>query len=419
MIKTGRNHFFASAFLIAAASCSHGAKKNNATGAETPVQYTIPGPAKISQYEMQRIRQGAELFYDTLLKNNTFNGGILVAKGGNIVFEKYKGTVNLDGKDSITASTPMQIASVSKTFTAMAILKLQEQGKLNIKDSVSKYIPGFNYPGVTVKTLLDHRSGLPNYNHFFEKTDWNKDSLLTNHDVVRYLIDHKNELENIGTPDRGFSYNNTNYALLATIIENISGKSFPQYMQENVFGPLGLKNTFVHFKGDNRNVTKSFDWRGGVIPDNYLDMVYGDKNVYTTPEDLLRWDRALTDTVFLTAKSLAASYEPYSNEKKGIRNYGFGWHMNIYPDGKKIIFHNGWWHGSNAAFIRVLKDDGTIILIGNRYTRTVYKAKFLVNLFDHYFDNDIPEETETNLSDSAVAEKKSMLKVSTRKRRKR
>ena len=159
-------------------------------------------------------------------------------------------------------------------------------------------------------------------------------------------------------------------------------------MQENIFNAMGMKNTFVHHHADTVIRSKSFDWKGREIPDNFLDDVYGDKNIYTTPRDLLKWDRALSDTIFLTAKSLELAYTPYSNEKPGIKNYGLGWRMNNYPDGKKIIFHNGWWHGNNAAFIRVLKDDATIILISNRYARTVYKVKNLVNIFDHYFATD-------------------------------
>ncbi len=419
MIRLKLHYTCILAVAIGVASCSHGQEKTHTASADTTAVYKIGDPKAIPEKEVQRIKNSTQAFYDTVFRNGVFNGGIIVAEGGNIIFEKYTGSVNLDGKDSVNEHTPMHVASVSKTFTAMEILKLQEQGKLNIDDPVSKYITGFNYPGVTIKTLLDHRSGLPNYNHFFEKTKTkvNKDSFLTNNDVVRFLIDHKNELTNIGVPDRGFNYCNTNYALLATIIENISGKPFPQFMQDNVFGPVGLKNTFIRYKGDGRSVAKSFDWRGREIADNYLDMVYGDKNVYTTPRDLLTWDRALSDTVFLSAKSLEAAYTPYSNEKTGIKNYGLGWHMNIYPDGKKLIFHNGWWHGSNAAFIRPFKEDATIIMIGNRYTRNIYKAKNLVNLFDHYFDADMPEDSEgaAPATDSVVTKKPVVKKVATKK----
>ena len=389
--------FFCVSILFLIAGCS--SKKNdlkNAKEQDKKQTYIIPPPSVLAVVERQRIQSQSEIFYDSMLEGSGFNGGMIVAKGGNIIFEKYKGFVNIDGKDSINASTSLHIASVSKTFTAMAVLKLQELGKLNIDDSVTHFFPEFNYPGVTVKTLLNHRSGLPNYLYFMEDAGWNKDSVIENKDVLQWLVFKKGMLKNIASPNKRFTYCNTNFALLALIIEKVSGQTYPHFMQENIFDPLGMKNTFVHFKGDNKIRSKSFDWRGREIPDNFLDDVYGDKNIYSTPRDLLIWDRALSDTVFLTAKSLELAYTPYSNEKPGIKNYGLGWRMNNYEDGKKIIFHNGWWHGNNAAFIRVLKDDATIILISNRYARAVYKAKNLVNIFDRYFETDT-EDVENSV----------------------
>ena len=381
--------FLSASILFLTAGCSQ--KKSDtkiSTDQEKKLVYIIPLPSLISTEERQRIKLQSEIFYDSMLDGSGFNGGIIVAKSGNIVYEKYKGFVNIDGKDSINSSTSLHIASVSKTFTAMAVLKLQELGKLNIEDTLTHFFPEFNYPGITVKMLLNHRSGLPNYLYFMEDVGWNKDSTIENKDVLECLIAKKGLIKNIAPPNKRFTYCNTNFALLALIIEKISGISYPEFMKHNIFDPLGMKNTFVHFKGDNRIRSKSFDWRGREIPDNFLDDVYGDKNIYSTPRDLLIWDRALSDTVFLTPKSLELAYTPYSNEKPGIKNYGLGWRMNVYDDGKKIIFHNGWWHGNNAAFIRVLKDDATIILISNRYARAVYKAKNLVNIFGHYFDTE-------------------------------
>ena len=381
--------FFCASILFLTTGCS--SKKNNPKNGKEQDKnqtYIIPPASVLAVEERQRIQVQSEMFFASLLDGSGFNGGMIVAKGGNIVFEKYKGFINIDGKDSIIASTSLHIASVSKTFTAMAVLKLQEQGKLNIEDPVTKYFPKFNYEGVTIKTLLNHRSGLPNYLYFMEKVGWITDSIIQNKDVLNWLIERKGFIKDIGKAETRFNYCNTNYALLALIIEKVSGETYPHFMQENIFDPLGMKNTFVHFKGDNKIRSKTFDWRGREIPDNYLDAVYGDKNIYSTPRDLLIWDRVLSDTVFLSAKSLALAYTPYSNERPGIKNYGLGWRMNVYDDGKKIIFHNGWWHGNNAAFIRVLKDDATIILISNRYASAVYKAKNLVNIFDRYFETD-------------------------------
>jgi CubicO group peptidase (beta-lactamase class C family) len=395
--------YILSACILAFTACAQKKDQKQGVGGQDSIPaYNIPAPKPITEGEKQRINYASQSFFDTLLGRSPFNGGMLVAKGGNIVFEKYKGSLNLDGKDPVTDSTSMHVASVSKTFTAMAILKLQEQGKLSIEDPLTKYFPDFNYPGITIRLLLEHRSGLPKYEYFMEDAGWNKDSVMTNQDVLQWLIYKKDEIKNIGAPDRSFVYCNTNYALLALVMEKITAEKFPAYMQRTIFTPLGLQHTFVHYTGDNRTVVKSFEYNNREVADNFLDGVYGDKNVYTTPRDLLRWDRALSDTIFLSEKSLQSSYQPYSNEKPGVKNYGFGWHMNIYPNGKKMIFHNGWWHGSNASFIRLIDEDATIIVIGNRRTNAVYKSKYLVNVFAPYFEGTMVDDGET----AAPVEKK-------------
>ncbi|HSN61237.1 MAG TPA: serine hydrolase domain-containing protein, partial [Ferruginibacter sp.] len=301
----------------------------------------LPAPAVITDAEKTKLHDTCELWYDTVLKHRSFNGGMLVAKAGNIVFEQYSGTNPLGSKDSINDQTPFHIASVSKTFTAMAVLKLVETGKLHLEDEVSKYFPTFNYPGISIQSLLSHRSGLPNYLYFMEDLGWNDTVNIKNQDVFDYLVNRKDEIKNIATPNARFNYCNTNYALLALLIEKISGMSYPQYIQQTFFTPLNMKNSFVFTPAESKRASPNYDWRGQVIANNYLDYVYGDKNIYTTPRDLLIWHRALSSNLLFKSETLQAAYQPYSNERAGIKNYGLGWRMNIYPNGKKVIFHNG------------------------------------------------------------------------------
>lgn len=370
-------------------------------------QTILPNPGSLSKLEGERLKVACEHWYNSVLKTKGFNGGIVVAKKGNIVFEAYNGKSRLDRQDSMSDSTSLHIASVSKTFTAMATLKLWQDGQLNIDDQFSKYFPSFNYPGVTIRTLLNHRSGLPNYVHFMENMGWNKKIKITNEDVINFLISKKKSIKNVGKPDKGFSYCNTNYALLALLIEKVSGKNYSDYLQETFFTPLQMKHTFVYNNNrDSGKVTLSYDYRGKLIPFNFLDVVYGDKNIYSTPRDLLIWDRALTEGNLFTQKILEEAYTPYSNEKPGIKNYGLGWRMNNYPSGKKMIFHNGWWHGNNAAFIRLIQDSATIIVLGNKYNRGIYHAKDLSSLFGNYFGAGEEDELEASISnapDSIVA----------------
>ncbi len=345
--------------------------------------YPLPPAPRLSGGEYNRLNERCKAWYDSVLNNQVFNGAILVAKNGNVVFEKYKGTGHLSGEDTIDANTSFHIASVSKTFTAMAVLKLVQDKKVSLDDSFSKYFPSFNYPGVTIRTLLNHRSGLPNYVYFMEKVGWDPARFVTNQDILNVMVQKKNELEDITQPNTHFTYCNTNYALLALLIEKVSSLSYPAYLKKYVFDPLHMAHSFVYTKQDSSRTIPSYDWKGTPIPSNYLDEVYGDKNIYSTPADMLQWDRLLHTHLFLSTDLLSEAYQPYSNERPGIRNYGLGWRMNLYPNGKKIIYHNGWWHGYNASFVRLIENDATIIVLGNRFNRNIYKTKLLLPAFDN------------------------------------
>ena len=372
-------------FLILALSSCNATEKKVAAKASPAAGLILPPATIISPAEKATLEMACRHWYDSVLKNGPFNGGMLVAKGGNILFETYKGTRNLKGTDSINAQTPFHIASVTKTFTAMGILKLVEQEKVQLADEFSKYFPAFNYPGVTIQTLLNHRSGLPNYLYFMEDLGWSDTVIIKNSDILNYLITRKSELLNIATPDTRFNYCNTNYALLALLIEKVTGLSYPRFMQETFFGPLGMKETFVYTPAESYRATPNFDWRGQANANNYLDEVYGDKNIYSTPRNLLTWHRALQSNILFKPATLIDAYEPYSNERPGIKNYGLGWRMNIYPNGKKVVFHNGWWHGNNASFVRLVDQDVCIIAVGNRFNSGIYKAYKMVNSFGNYF----------------------------------
>jgi CubicO group peptidase (beta-lactamase class C family) len=392
---------------IAILACSSGSKEQPLDH-KTPVNTTdsskkdttnlggVPAPTPISDSAAAHFQRLCNNWYINFLATKGFNGGMIVAKDGNIVFEKYRGTAHLPGNDTINENTPMQIASTSKTFTAMAILKLWQDGKLDLDDPVTKYFPTFNYAGVTIRTLLDHRSGLPNYLYFMEEKGWDESTYVHNQDILDYLIKYRYSINGTAAADKHFKYCNTNFALLALIIEKVAGENFPQYLKETFFDPLQMKNTFVFTPETNLLAAPSYDFRGKRVKWDYLDAVYGDKNIYTTPRDLLKWDRALSVGNIFDSATLKAAYTPYSNESRGMKNYGLGWRMNIYPNGKKMIYHNGWWHGSNAAFIRLIEDTATIIIIGNKYNSNVYKAKKLAPIFGDYFTGNGDEDDNEN-----------------------
>jgi CubicO group peptidase (beta-lactamase class C family) len=322
-------------------------------------------------------------FIDTSFGDH-LNGSILVARKGQILYEQYTGFANpRRPEDSITANTPFHLASVSKTFTGMAVLKLWDEGKLNIDDLVSNYLPGFPCEGVTVRMLLNHRSGIPKYDHYMGNLGWNRRKIMNNQDVLDFLIANRKKIP-IGRPDRGFSYSNTNFALLALIIEKVSGEFYGDYLKHTFFDSLGMHDTYVFTRADSARSLPSFYYSGRPYAFDYLDMVYGDKNIYSTVRDLMKWDQALRSNSMFKQSTLDAAYTPYSNEKPGTHNYGLGWRMFVLKNGKKLVYHNGWWHGNRTAFYRLLDEDVTIIALCNNDAKNIYTVRQMADYFGDY-----------------------------------
>ena len=373
-------------FLFSAALCSCHSQK-----ADVPVQQNeVASPTfqvkSLSTDELKKYHDAVEKILERNLLRGSFNGAVLVAKNGNVVYEKYQGLMDprVKGRDSITAESSFQIASTGKTMTSAAVLKLWEQGKLNIDDELTKFFPGFPYPGVTVKTLLDHRSGLPNYLYYFEKGKWDRRQQASNADVLNTLINW--QPPKAANADKRFQYCNTNYVLLALVVEKVSGMSFPEFMKKTFFDPLGMNHSFVIGPNQQQGHMSSFQANNALWALDFSDGPYGDKNIYSTPRDLLTWDRALTEGKVLQQKTLDSAYTPYSNERPGVHNYGLGWRLLFFPqENKKVIYHNGHWHGFHSAFSRLTDEDATIIILTNKHNNLVYNvSKKLYDVFGNY-----------------------------------
>ena len=329
------------------------------------------------------LRNSSQHFFEETLLRSRFNGAILVARNGKIIFEHYHGLQNVISGEPIDSSTAFHLASVSKTFTAMAILKLWENAALLLDDPVAKHLEGFPFPLITVRNLLSHRSGLPNYVHFVEKLGWDTHRFVTNKDILQLLIDHPDKLRP-GRANAYFDYCNTNYALLALIVEKVSHLGFSEYLNTVFFKPLGMNNSFVYAVEMAEKVLPSYKFNNRKEPLMFLDAVYGDKNIYSTPRDMMKWDLALSNGKLFSEKTLEEAFRGYSYEKRGTRNYGLGWRLVEMPTGKKIIYHNGWWHGNNTVFSRLPDDSTAIIVLGNKYNRSIYQAKKIAGIFKGY-----------------------------------
>ena len=385
-----KNKILSFLFIASLYSC-HSPKSDVPVLASEIAAVSFPA---LPEAEVKKYHDAVEDVLQKNLLRGSFNGAVLVAKNGQIVYEKYVGLKDprVKGMDSITADTPFQIASTGKTMTSAAILKLWEDGRLRLEDEVTKWFPGFPYPGVTVKSLLNHRSGLPEYLYYMEHGGWNRQQQATNAEVINALIQWKPA--KAATADRRFQYCNTNYVLLALIVEKVTGESFPSFMQKTFFKPLGMEHSFVISRNEQEKYMLSFQGNNSLWALDFSDGTYGDKNIYSTPRDLLKWDQAIGSGKVLREQTLDSAYTAYSNEKPGVHNYGLGWRLLFFPEkeNKKVIYHNGHWHGFNTAFSR-LPENATIIILSNRYNRLVYGvAKKLYDVFGDYGNKPHEEE---------------------------
>ncbi|MFH6999442.1 serine hydrolase domain-containing protein [Flavobacterium sp. FlaQc-57] len=385
-------------FLILVLSSCGKDKKTNTDNTST-TEDTLPkmkplGPEKrLTQAYLNSVTGRINHFYNKNWPNNTMNGSFLVARNGQIIFERYNGYANKNEDTKITANTPLHIASVSKVLTATAVLKLVNAGKIDLDQKVNTILKTFPYPDCTVRMLLSHRSGMRNYAYFTDrdKSVWDRHNQLTNKDILNILATKDIGLESkTGTR---FSYCNTNYAMLALIIEKITGLTYKEAMTQMIFKPLGMTNTFVFDnEKDRKKIVPSYKGNGVEIGFDYLDCVYGDKNIYSTPRDLLKFDRARNAPGFLKPELLKQVYTGYSNERKGTKNYGLGIRMINWDSGQNFYFHNGWWHGNTSSYIPLMKENVTIIALSNKMTRNTYAVRKLAPIFGDYPFNFKDEE---------------------------
>jgi CubicO group peptidase (beta-lactamase class C family) len=383
--------------LVLLAAC--GQDKNKTQISEsTPTGVAITSnSSSLPPEEFRRYSNASKEFAERIFGNGRLNGSLLVAKNGEIIYEMYSGFRNpRSHKDSITPTTPFHLASVSKTITAMAVLKLADEGKIKVSDPLSVYLPQFPLPDVTVKSLLNHRSGLPNYVHYMEKLGWDKKRTITNQDVFDFIVARHDDMD-IAPADRGFSYSNTNYALLALLIEKVSGQSYGQYLHVNLFQPLGMKDTYAYTIADSARSLPSYFHNGRQYAFDFLDLVYGDKNIYSTARDMLKFDQALNSGKFVNKLLLDSAYSPYSFEKPGTHNYGLGWRMLLLKNGKKVIYHNGWWHGNRTAFYRLIDENVAIIAFCNNDSKMIYKTKDMADIFGSYFHDESEKDDAITL----------------------
>lgn len=366
-------------------SCS---SKANTNSASKPANKHLPpfNPKELLAYDARDADPRIDAFMQELHRTRAFNGNVLVAKHGKIIYENALGWADYLRKIPLNINSQFELASISKTMTGTAILMLIEQGKLSLDDDVKKFFPDFPYNGITIRLLLTHRSGLMNYVYFTddlyrkEKRDWRKG--ITNTQEMALIAQYKPHPFN--KPDKRFLYNNSNFMVLGSIIEKVTGQSYADFMKAHIFEPAGMAHTAVYSKAAYDKIPVDVvghdrgQWRYSVAQ-NFLDGPVGDKGIYSTVGDLYLFDRALREGRLLKQATMDSAYTPHDPMIRGHFSYGYGWRLFEAP-GQKVIYHTGWWHGFRHIYLRDIKDDITIVLLTNLSNGSLQKLDELYKI---------------------------------------
>ncbi len=311
----------------------------------------------------------------------TFNGNVLVARQGKIIYQQALGYADYNTKRMLNDSSVFELASVSKQFTAMGIIILKERRRLSYDDNVKKFFPDFPYDNITIRNLLTHTSGLPSYEDQFEKY-WDRKKIAFNKDVLEMLKQRKDTL--FFKPGAKWKYSNTGYAVLASVIEKVSGISYNEFMTKNIFEPLGMTHTFIYnTRRSNYKIPANYalgyvysdSLKRYILPDSlkkfdmvyYLDGIVGDGCVNSTTGDLFKWDRALYANNLVSKSLLDEMLSPLVRRSPTDSNsyYGFGVMVQPKSEKGKIISHTGGWPGYRTMIVRCPDIDETIIILSN------------------------------------------------------
>ncbi|MBD0297069.1 MAG: serine hydrolase [Bacteroidota bacterium] len=314
----------------------------------------------MQQKTYQFVQQEMDELLKAYVKENRFNGAVLVAQKGNILFEKGYGYRDAEQRTSHTAQDVFQIGSITKQITAAVIMQLQEEGKLSVQDKLNKYFPDFpNADKITLEHLLTHTSGIYNYTN---------DAVILKQDVTRSysqqeLLDKFKSYPSDFEPGTKWNYSNTAYSLLGYIIEKVTNKPYERVVRERIFLPLGMTNSgfdFTHLAG-NKKSKGYFSLTGDKgVPAPIVDstIAFSAGAVYSNVEDLYKWERAIYTNKILKPSDWDAVFTPYKN------NYGYGWTIDTLYN-RTYMAHSGGIHGFTSFLMRFPKDEVVVIMLDN------------------------------------------------------
>ncbi|KAB1231702.1 serine hydrolase domain-containing protein [Chryseobacterium viscerum] len=306
--------------------------------------------------QLASCKQNAQHVVDEYYNKGEFNGSVLIVKNGKIVCDTAMGFRTLEKGLKTDKNTSFYIASLSKPFTAAAIMILKQQGLLKFDDKASQFIELPEYTkNISIRQLLHHTSGISDYENLFSKKG------LTNQEVIDWLFSLK-KLDFI--PDSQFKYSNSGYIILSQIIEKVSGKSYKDFLNEHIFIPLKMTHTYV-YESSTVIQNKALGYNKQKKPDDYSILTTGDGGLYSTPEDLYKFDQTLRNHTLINKENTAVMYTPSQLSNGQVSNYGFAWFIEN-KNGEKTAMHTGGLNGFKALFWRDLQHNTCIIALTNQ-----------------------------------------------------
>ncbi|MEO9571477.1 MAG: serine hydrolase domain-containing protein [Polaribacter sp.] len=340
-------------------------KKSKITFKEAEIKKPVISLEYYPKKQTKKVNQKLDSLLKRINKRHDFHGAVLVAKNKKIVYKNQIGYADFRKKIPLKNESTFQLASVSKQFTAAAIMLLIERSKIKITDTVNTYFPNFPYQNITIKNLLNHTAGLPKYFWVAEHV-WKEKTPPNNSDMMELLSISK--VNRFFKPGRNFDYSNTAYFVLASIVEKVSKTSFSNFLKKNIFDPLGMSNSYVYsFYNDNvhKNQLKGYrlyrGWKHIKIGNTVNDAVVGDKNVYSTTDDLFKWTYGLNSGQLLSKESLDLMYS-YGETIYG-RKIPYGLGFRIDRNNQNNIYHYGKWNGFSTGLNNYLDDDLVVIVL--------------------------------------------------------
>lgn len=331
------------------------------------------------QIKLKQVEQVDTLF-TPWNKGETPGAAVIVIKDGKIILKKGYGLAEVGSKKPITPDTAFLLASITKQFTAMAIMMLAERGKISYEDPLSNFFPEFPpyAQKITVRHLLNHTAGFAEYDDLFVEArvvdhDWPRSSNTkpskfepTSKDALKLLAQQQTLRF---SPGEKFEYSNSGYVILAQIVEKVSGKRFAEFLKANIFDPLGMKRTLLTDERRQKvtNVASSYQLKNGSydqIDYTPLNAIYGEDNIYSTVEDLYKWDQALYTQRLVKASTLNNAFTPGRLNDGSATSYGFGWRIRKFL-GLDTVSHSGSWLGFNNYLVRFPSERFTLIVLSN------------------------------------------------------